>query len=338
MTLTTEDEYAAALRSSLRLDDLHSAAQPEQVLLTSRRAQRRRALRASAAVLCGAVALGFAGPVLVQDARRATDASPATRPEDGEVVVDMTDGTITLPLDRYFLSETEQAEVAHASALAMRACAADRGYEVTDRVSEWLLRPPSPRPNPIGDRRFGVWWMPSAETYGYGVWGTHPHTYGVSKRALDPSRTAVQQEILDECGQTPAVQQLWPDTALREPLPDFQQQTLDSSAGQAAVGEWDACLGAHGLQHYPQGGRWDVTDGKRRSGSTPVEAGEPLGPDSAVIDARCKDDVDLIDRLTHMVADRQAPYIAAHRSELTAIRDALDDSLQRARTYADQHE
>ena len=102
--------------------------------------------------------------------------------------------------------------------------------------------------------------------------------------------------------------------------------------------EWDACLGTHGLQRYPQGGRWDVTDGKRRSGDTPVEYGEPLGPDSAVIDARCKADVDLIDRLTSMVADRQAPFIAAHRSELTAVRDALDVSLQRARTYVDQHE
>lgn len=338
MTLTTDQEFAATLRSSLRLDDLHSAAQPEHVLLTSRRAQRRRTLRASAAVLCGAVALGLAGPVLVPDVRHVTDSPPADQPEDREVDVDTTDGTITLPLDRYFLSETEQAEVTHASALAMRACAADRGYEVTDRVSEGFLSPPSTRPNPIGDRRFGVWWMPSAEQYGYGTWGTHPHTYGVTKRALDPSRTAEQQDVLDECGQTPAVQQFWPDTALSEPLPDFQQQALDSSAGQAVLRAWDACLGAHGLQHYPQGGRWDVTDGQRRSGATPVEYGEPLGPDSAVIDARCKADVDLIDRLTHMVADRQAPFIAVHRSELTAIRDALGESLQRARTYSDQHE
>ena len=38
-----------------------------------------------------------------------------------------------------------------------------------------------------------------------------------------------------------------------------------------------------------------------------------------------------------MVADRQAPFIADHRSELTAIRAALDDSLDRARAYVDDH-
>ncbi len=336
MTLTEDEEFAAGLRSAVRLDELRSGAQPDRVLLTSRRAQRRRALRTSAAVVCGVLAAGLAGPALVEDARRTAEAPPASRPEDREVVVDTTDGTITLPLDRYFLSETEQAEVTHASALAMRACAADHGYEVTDRESRFL-RPPSTQPDPIGDRRFGVWWMPSAETYGYGTSGTQPHTYGVTKRALDPSRTDEQQDILDECGRTPAVQQLWPDTALAEPLPDFLEQALDSSAGQAVLREWDACLVDHGLQHDPRTGRWDVTDGARSSGSTLVTAGEPLGPDSAVVDAGCKADVDLVDRLTRMVADRQAPFIATHRAELTAVRDALDGSLRRARASVDEH-
>ena len=59
--------------------------------------------------------------------------------------------------------------------------------------------------------------------------------------------------------------------------------------------------------------------------------------DSAVIDARCKADVHLVERLTQMVADRQAPFIEAHRSELTAVRVALDDSLRRARAYVADH-
>src|SRR5690349_7437686 len=97
MTLTTEEQYAAQLRSSIRLDDLHSDAQPEHVLVTSRQAQRRRALRTSAVVLCGALAVGFAAPVLVQEVRRSTLVEPATQPQDFEVVVDTTNGTITLP-------------------------------------------------------------------------------------------------------------------------------------------------------------------------------------------------------------------------------------------------
>ena len=111
---------------------------------------------------------------------------------------------------------------------------------------------------------------------------------------------------------------------------------LGSTAGLAALDEWDACLATHGLYRKELSGRWDVTHGQRNSGGTPAPY-EPLGPDSAVIDAQCKADVDLVDRLTRLVADRQAPFIATHRSELTAIRVALDDSLERARAYVDEH-
>ncbi|NUU18788.1 hypothetical protein HP550_16165 [Cellulomonas humilata] len=333
MTLTTDEEYAARLRTSMRLDELHSDARPEQVLVASRRAQRRRALRTSAVVLCGVLAVGFAGPALVQEVRRAAEAPSATQPEDVEVVIDTTDGTITLPLDRYFLTETEQAEVLHASALAMHECAADRGYVISDAASMALLTP-STEPNPIGDRRFGVWWMPSAETYGYATWSTPGNDYGVADALWGEARTDEQWEILDECGRTPTVQQFWPDAELGEPTPDFQKRALDSGAGQAAVRDWDACLATHGLHET---GGWGVTDGTRNSGDTPADNGEPLGPDSAVIDAQCKADVDLVERLTQMVADRQAPFIAAHRSELTVIRIALDESLRRARAYIAEH-
>ena len=91
------------------------------------------------------------------------------------------------------------------------------------------------------------------------------------------------------------------------------------------------------MQREPLIGRWDVSDGKRSSGGTPVEDGEPLGPESALVDAQCKADVDLVPRLAQMVADRQASYIATHRAELTAIEAALDDSLARARRYVEQH-
>ena len=186
MTLTTDEEFAARLRSSVRLDELHSDAQPEQVLLTSRRAQRRRALRASAAVLCGVLAVGFAGPALVQEVRRAADVRPATQPEDLEVVVDTTNGTITLPWDRYFLTESRAAEVERARAAWRCARAPPSGATTSSTARPRRSSTPSARPNPIGDRRFGVWWMPSAEKYGYGTWATQPHTYGVTTRALDP--------------------------------------------------------------------------------------------------------------------------------------------------------
>ena len=284
------------------------------------------------AVLAVGIVLGAAPATrfLTEDVR------PAVLPEDREVVIDTTNGTITLPLDRYFLTEPEQAEVIHASALAMRQCAADRGYVITDPASRALLTPLT-EPNPIGDPRFGVWWIPSAEQFGYGRWGAISNTYGVASQSEVSPRTAEQKDILEECGETPTVQQFWPDTELSDHTPDFVRLALESSAGVSALDEWDACLATHGLHRNELAGRWDVTDGQRNSGGTPVQYGEPLGPESAVIDAQCKADVHLVDRLTRMVADRQAPFIATHRSELTAIRVALDASLERARAYVAEH-
>ena len=302
-----------------------------------RRGRRRRTVhRASATAGVAVLALGVvlgAAPVtrlLTEDVR------PAVLPEDREVVIDTTDGTITLPLDRYFLTEGEQAEVLHASALAMHECAADRGYVISDRLSQSFLDPWT-EPSPTGDRRFGVWWMPGTETYGYGTWGgATGNAYGVALGSYVP-RTDEQRDIVSECGQTPTVQQFWPDTELSDHTPDFVKLALESSDGLAALDEWDACLDTHGLHRNELAGRWDVTDGQRNSGSTPAQYGEPLGPDSAVIDAQCKADVHLVDRLTLLVADRQAPFIATHRSELTVIRVALDDSLRRARAYVAEH-
>ena len=250
------------------------------------------------------------------------DVRPAVLPEDREVVIDTTNGTITLPLDRYFLTEGEQAEVLHASALAMHECAADRGYVFTDPRSGW--REPVEGALPTGDRRFGVWWMPGAETYGYGTGRPHPPPTGPPWPSAHEPTSSVKSS--SECGQTPTVQQFWPGTELSEPVPDFVKLARESSAGQAVLDDWEACLGTHGLQRNEER---PLGHHRRQAqlGGTRVEYGEPLGPDSAVLDARCKADVDLVDRLTQIVADLQAPFIAAHRSELTALRVALDDSL-----------
>jgi hypothetical protein len=329
MTLTTEEEFAARLRSSVRLDDLHSDAQPEYVLKTSRRAQRRRALRTSAVVLCGVLGLGLAAPALMEEVRRSADVPPATQPEDVEVVVDTTNGTITLPWDRYFLSESEQSEVSRASALAMRACAAERSYDIPVQSSGGDI--------PY-DRRYGIWWMPQVEVFGYDVPTTPAMAAWQAAGGDQGTTTDEQMAILEECNATPDVQQFWPKTQLSISgnIPNFGQQVFESEAGRAVFDEWEECLIGHGLRRDPRGAPWAVTDGERNSG-TPPEYGEPLGTDSAVIDAQCKADVDYIGRLAQLQANVQAPYIAAHRGELTAMRATLDESIRRARAYIAEH-
>ncbi len=318
MTLST-DEYAAQLRASARLDDLHSGLEPERVLLSSRRAKRRRSVAVSLVAIVGATAVALAVPAGVHELRRATQVQPAVHPDDSRVVVDRTNGTITFPWDRYFLTDEEQAEVQHASNLAMSACAAEQGYDIPTT--------PDLGANIPGNRLFGVWWMPSVEQYGYDVPQTPQLTNSVATQGDGPEPTDDQMAILEACNQTPTVQQFWPNRTLKGVSPDFEAQVLASEAGRAVVQSWDACLARHGLHRVDPGNSWSVAD----------DSGQPPGKAIAVTDAQCKADVGLVEQLAQMVADRQAPFIAAHRSELTTIRVGLEDSLKRARLYIAEH-
>lgn len=312
--MTTDEEYAARLRASVRIDELRTDMQPEQILHTSRRAQRRRTVRTSAVVLCGVLAVGPGASALVQDLRRAAEAAPAVQPQDLEVAVDTTDGTITLPWDRYFLTDHEQAEVNRASGLAVRACAAERGYDLP-AVGDTGSFP--------SDRRYGIWWMPEVEVYGYDV----PTTPGQAGDTPPPP-TDEQTAILEECHQTPTVQQLGSGTRLSEVTPDFAAQAFESDAGRRVFRDWEACLEVHGLRRDEAISPWAVSDG----------TGErPPGVATAVIDAQCKEDVDLVARLAQLEANLQAPYIAEHRAELIAMRAALDQTVQNARAYVAEH-
>jgi hypothetical protein len=176
--------------------------------------------------------------------------------------------------------------------------------------------------------------MPGVEQFGYGRQWEPRQRYGVSTRGVDNARSVGNQAIVDECSQTPTVQQFWPSTDLDVVTPDFFEQAMQSDAGQAVLGEWDACLAVHGLHRFEAGGRWAVTDGKRNSGDTPAANGEPLDVTSAVVDAQCKADVELVPRLAQLIAELQVPFIEAHHDELTAIRAALRESLAHARSYA----
>ena len=84
MTLPTEQEYADQLRRAIRLDELHAHVRPEQVLVASRRAQRRRTAAATLVALCGVLAIALAGPALAQQVRGLAAVPPATQPTAAE--------------------------------------------------------------------------------------------------------------------------------------------------------------------------------------------------------------------------------------------------------------
>ena len=109
-----------------------------------RRGRRRRSVRRAATVVGGTAAVAAVLALGAASALRLVthEVPPAEQPADHAVVIDTSDGTITLPWDRYFLTETEQAEVVHASALG-HACVRRRTRGTT---SPTACPPPSVEP------------------------------------------------------------------------------------------------------------------------------------------------------------------------------------------------
>lgn len=318
---TPTDDFTARLRSAVQLDELHSQLDPEQVLISTLRSQRRHRLLASAAATCVLVAgLAVWGPLMADRGSEQPPPAAAVLPEDTLVEIDTTTGTITLPWDRYWLTESEQADVSRASALAMRECAAERGYDIPETTSAGT--------SIAGDRRYGIWWLPTVEQFGYDYPRTPQQQIAVDAEATTVGPTDEQMAILEECNATPTLRALWPNPRLSEVVPDFAQAARETTEGQAVFEDWADCLETHGLKRNEALSPWAVTD----------DSGEQSpGTASAITDAQCKADVDFIARLAQIEAKLQAPYIAQHRDELTAVRAALEESVALARNYIADH-
>ena len=136
------------------------------------------------------------------------------------------------------------------------------------------------------------------------------HTDTVGGRSTDLDLDDQQNRILAGCGRTRTVQQFWPTPSCASRRRTSGRRRSRALPRQAALQEWDACLVTQGLHraHGPLG----YHRRQRRSQGTPEEYGDDLGNDSAVVDARCKADVRLVERLT-----RPSPTCRAVRSQPT---------------------
>lgn len=90
--IQSTEEFSARLRSAVRLDDLHSQLEPEQVLSSSRRAQRRGRLAASTTAAFAVLAAIALGVPMIDDVQQ--PAEPPVSTADG----DLTDGGVPIDL------------------------------------------------------------------------------------------------------------------------------------------------------------------------------------------------------------------------------------------------
>lgn len=219
-------------------------------------------------------------------------------------------GEISLPLDRFGLSEEELRTQAYAYRLALNACMARSGnsYPVIDRTDD-------PLPS---SRRYGLWVMDEARATGYRLPTETPAQKRID-RASSRSSTPAALEALRFCGRVH--QNLVVEQPLASDLAAFEiySDALRKPSAVAAIRDWHRCLAARGVKP-PRGAE----------NFTPADAPNGVGGRRiALVDVTCKDKVMLVRRLANTEAGLQNQFIARFRDRLIEQRDEVERVLAR---------
>ncbi|MHA7135055.1 hypothetical protein [Oerskovia turbata] len=307
-----------------------------------RRGRRRRVLRASGTtmgvgVLCAGLYLGAGGlgggPAPESTLAPASDsAAPATGdepPQDpsadppatpSRAVVDETAGTVTLPLDEWFLSRQELAVVTSAREAYLARCMTDAGFGDTVELV-------GPVRDPSGNAdAYGVRTVDSVEAAGYTLVPGYPLDYVVPRNQFRNGDAAVETQRSTCFGELRALGIDWDVDRFEEIAPTGWMPFAHSDEGRAVLAEWRQCLEDKGVtapavdstSMIPPGALGASRDEQVRIGR---------------IDVACKDDLDVVRRLADIDAAQQWEYIERARTYLEERRTVEQAALAASEAY-----
>ncbi|NCT91881.1 hypothetical protein GXB85_13095 [Cellulomonas sp. APG4] len=178
----------------------------------------------------------------------------------------------------------------------------------------------------MSDRRYGVWFEPEAERYGYGLPVAEPPSEAT------PALSDAQLAEIEECATEDEVVRAFNFEGIRPGFDYAEAMTgrlsddaFATSEGRQVFAEWEECLAEHGLQRNPSVSPTNI----RGTSLEPSEQNIRV----ALLDVSCKAEVDFVARLAAIEAELQAPVIAEHLRELEEWRQEYDTALDAARTY-----
>ncbi|MET0433525.1 MAG: hypothetical protein ABW025_05100 [Cellulomonas sp.] len=303
---TPDDDLARRLRARA---DAEVPTMSVDVAAVVRGGRRRRLARGGAvlAVTAFAVAGAWSGVRALDaapgDLQPAGTSTPAPSPADADLHarVDPEAGTITFPMARYDLTAEEWATVWLARSWEAKVCAeAEVG-----RPLAWETAIPR---SPHSDRTFGVWDLEEAQEYGYAV----PPEGGRPAGAVDAD---VPMSVWEGCAASPTIQAMSPEVEgsyeLAEALRQADEVAASSEASRGAVADWTSCLAGYSLE--PAGG----DSGYAVAGAS-TSRWDRESVALAVVDVRCKTEVDFVPRMADARAAAHAPVLAMFRDELEA--------------------
>jgi hypothetical protein len=273
-------------------------------------------------------ALAATGAVIASVAGCAPQSQEPT-PVDPAVVraeVNPDSGSISLPLDRFMLTEPEQYEIFAAQGLAFDSCVAEAGVPVEPRGSSTV--------GATASRRYGVWFRPEAERYGYGLPDSLMPDAGAAVEADAEAPTDAEMAVYEQCNGSDDVQR-FESTRIRAGF-DYAEETtgltdraLSSDDAQDVFSEWKSCLAESGLTVDETRSPWAIAGTSLEPTESNIRA--------ALMDIACKERTDYIQRLADIEAAMQAPIVEEHLAELQDMRAEYDDMLDDARQYVAEH-
>lgn len=239
----------------------------------------------------------------------------------GAATVDAVTGTIRLPLDAYALTGDDDKVFATANDLVASRCMSAAGY------GEFL---------PFIDRRhggqadvdwrYGVWVKSQVVRYGYGR--VPPSALGQKLQAANqvqftPEADAAYKRCITTVHESGIV---LPDAAGVLMSNAFEEQVMATSEGKKVLSDWKKCLTDN---HVPLPDHAESDWFPAGIHEAPLEQQIEVG----LKDVACKEDVNMVQRLSDIEAAYENDYIKDHEAVLTDLQKANREALDRARAY-----
>ncbi|QRV02720.1 hypothetical protein JTE88_03000 [Arcanobacterium phocisimile] len=262
--------------------------------------------------------------------------------------VDKESWTVTLPWNRYLISDEEKNILLSASSMALAQCTREKNMakQWTGTNADFISQV-----NPHVYSEFGPWRKAMAQQYGF----SSPYLSNdpiVGRDIKPPTETEIlklrrgfdanslfseaDMELMrKECDEYPAVEKfnrekIAPSAPWVDELGETRMLLFDDPRAQEIVGELEACFDKQGMKMSSEiPGFVEGVNGF----IDPTEESIAL----ALKAAQCQEETDATPRLAQVWADLQAPIVKKYAKELIAQRQLIDERVAEAKQYIQEH-
>ncbi|MFE5309531.1 hypothetical protein [Isoptericola sp. NPDC056605] len=244
----------------------------------------------------------------------------------GAAKVDLAAGKITRPSEEYFPTQQEHEAIFNAHTLAIANCAERNG--IAYHYGEII-------PETETDRDYGLWVPAAAKQAGYAPVESEEKKQAVAETLSGESDVEISDadfaKLEQNCANDPDVLRLTEHKGSgpwSEGLGNAWTAFQSSDVYNTIRNEWAKCLSGNGIDA--------ASDTRTLDAAVPRDAyltSSAATRDVAIVDANCKQSIDMIQRLADLHAAYEAPVLDEWSSELSALHDKYEQQVADAEAY-----